>query len=88
MPDQETYPYVDRDDRLWHVPFGVTIGNPGPCRGCGQLMLWVTLPSGKRTPLNATGITHFATCPKAGDFRRRDNEPPPFEGIETIGPDR
>ena len=47
------------------------VGEPGMCRGCGAEIFWVTaFKSGKPIPYDGTGITHFASCPKAGQFRR------------------
>lgn len=56
----------------------------GTCRGCGQGILWTVTANGKRMPLDpkpvsgmddlgemrTVRISHFATCPKAPDFRR------------------
>jgi hypothetical protein len=66
----ETWSYVDDDDRQWLVPVGETPRNPAPCRGCQKLILWVMTARGKPSPRNADGTSHFATCPKASDFRR------------------
>ena len=40
------------------------------CRGCGFLIYWVKTKAGKNMPVNASGIPHWATCPKAKDFKR------------------
>lgn len=57
----------------------------GTCRGCGAGVLWAVTAAGKKMPLDpkpVSGIdvesgevrrvrvSHFATCPNAGDFRR------------------
>lgn len=57
----------------------------GTCRGCGAGVLWTVTAGGKKMPLDpkpVSGIdvesgevrrvrvSHFATCPNAGDFRR------------------
>lgn len=58
----------------------------GECKGCGAQVLWVRMPAtGRPMPLDrrrttiivpetgavVTGhLSHFATCPKAGEFRR------------------
>lgn len=41
-----------------------------PCKGCGELMAWWVTPSGKRSPHDRDGASHFATCPQAGRFRK------------------
>jgi hypothetical protein len=55
------------------------------CAGCGAEIKWVKTKAGKRMPVNVelkTIVTedgevvrgyesHFATCPKADDFRKR-----------------
>jgi hypothetical protein len=66
-----SYQYQDYAGRDWTVPDFYVVGNPGPCKGCGQVMLWTTTPAGKRAPLNADGSSHFATCLKADQFRKR-----------------
>lgn len=55
----------DRIDRLLGV-----IGTLGTCKGCGAAILWVTTKNGKPTLYDLDGETHWATCPKAGDFKR------------------
>ena len=45
-------------------------GEPGKCRGCGAAIVWVKTAKGKNMPVDADGQSHFATCPKAQDFRR------------------
>ena len=48
------------------------LGNPDPCRGCGQTMYWRDHPTtGRPHPFNADGTSHFGTCPKANEFRGR-----------------
>lgn len=42
--------------------------------GCGATIVWVTAKTGKKMPLNPDGTPHFATCPKANDFRREKNK--------------
>ncbi len=60
-------------------------GDPGvkKCRGCQADILWIETAKGKKTPVNVkmqnyvnkdgdykTGfIPHFATCPRAKDFK-------------------
>ncbi|MGA8594473.1 MAG: hypothetical protein WB676_06985 [Bryobacteraceae bacterium] len=47
------------------------VGEPGTCRGCGAEIFWVkAFKSGKPVPYDPSGITHFATCSKAQEFRK------------------
>jgi hypothetical protein len=63
--------HVDRSGREWQVPEGYVPGQPGFCRGCSVLVLWARTPRGKSTPLDQDGRPHWATCPKAAEFRRK-----------------
>lgn len=49
---------------------GYVFENKAKCRGCGaDIEFWLT-PKGKHIPLDAgTMEPHWATCPKADDFR-------------------
>jgi hypothetical protein len=48
------------------------VGEPGKCRGCGAEIFWLTaFKSGKPAPYDTTGLTHFATCPKAAQFMKQ-----------------
>jgi hypothetical protein len=46
------------------------------CKGCKQPMEWWTTPTGARIPMepmpldDSPAVSHWATCPKAADFRR------------------
>lgn len=53
------------------------------CTGCGGRMIYLRTRTGSRMPVDAETVaeddhifdhkrhtSHFATCPKAGDFRR------------------
>ena len=52
----------------FEIPFGTP---PSVCRGCGAKIYFVpTKKKGVTMPVNEDGETHFATCPKAGEFRR------------------
>ena len=68
------------------ITFDVPMGTPPRrCDGCSATIFWVTMPSGKRMPIDCnaphgkpptetesgTGVSHFATCPSAARFRRR-----------------
>lgn len=56
----------------------------GVCRACSAPIVWLITAAGKLIPVNSntveTGdvnyehgrhVSHFTTCPKAGEFRRR-----------------
>lgn len=45
------------------------------CGGCGAVIFWFLTPARKRSPHDADGISHFATCPAAANFRRRGDHP-------------
>ena len=50
------------------------IGNPATCGssvtpGCGSPIWWVVTKAGRRLCVNPDGIPHWATCPKAREFR-------------------
>lgn len=56
---------------------GYRFDNLAYCRGCGALIEWWITPAGKRMPMDVTDNissaktqAHWATCPKAQDFRR------------------
>lgn len=58
----------------WAIPLGWTAelrDPPARCRSCGAVVLWCTTPAGKRAPVNRDGVSHFATCPQASDWRKR-----------------
>jgi len=42
------------------------------CAGCGAVIEWEVTASGRSTPVNADGTPHWATCPFAERFRRRN----------------
>lgn len=42
------------------------------CRGCGEGIFWIVTKNGRRMPVNPDGVSHFATCERAGQFRRRN----------------
>lgn len=47
------------------------------CQGCKRPMEWWITPTGARTPMDpmrldeSPAVSHFATCPKADDFRKK-----------------
>lgn len=79
---------------------GYVFGGTKACSGCGKLIAWWTTPNDKRSPHDADGTSHFATCPKAQRFRKPKPKlepeplPPPPEpepepvGALTFGVDR
>jgi hypothetical protein len=54
---------------------GYRFDKDGHCRGCRKAVEWWITPRGKRMPMDvhADGSceSHFATCPKAQDFRKK-----------------
>lgn len=54
----------------WTLPDGYTFDNLAECSTCQAPIAWAWTPKGNRIPMNADGVTHFATCPNAADHRR------------------
>lgn len=52
---------------------GYTFGGTSTCTGptCGRIVYWWLTAAGKRSPHDADGISHFATCPDRERFRRQ-----------------
>jgi len=58
---------------------------PTPCRGCGRPVYWIRTKNNKAMPVDTRvdgglepmrdrdgrGLSHFATCPKADQFRKK-----------------
>lgn len=40
------------------------------CQSCKATVFWCRTPKGKRMPLDADGVSHFATCPNAAQHRK------------------
>jgi hypothetical protein len=57
----------DRPPITFEIPASA---NPTECRGCKALIYWIK-PKEKAMPVNPDGTSHFATCPKAAEFRRK-----------------
>lgn len=52
------------------------VGTPSRCRGCGAEVIWAYhRDTMKNTPYNLDGVNHFATCPKAAEFRPKKGRP-------------
>jgi len=47
------------------------IGAADHCNGCNRPILWVRHRNGVAAPYDSDGTPHFATCPKADQFRRK-----------------
>lgn len=47
--------------------------NEAACRGCGALLTWWKAPHGVMIPMDrGTATAHFATCPDASRFRKKE----------------
>lgn len=49
---------------------GYRFSGMGTCRACGAQIAWYKTPKGKSIPLNQDLEPHWATCPKAQEFRK------------------
>lgn len=76
-PPQDTE--VTIDGEVWLIPTwaqvpgpqGATPARTAACRSCAAPVLWViTHKSGRPSPLNQDGTSHFSTCPQAERWRR------------------
>lgn len=47
-----------------------TLAPLGKCRACNERVFWFTMNSGAKNPIQADGLSHFATCTDAKRFRR------------------
>lgn len=48
-----------------------TLGDPALCNGCGAEIWWAVNPrTGKKMPITANALNHFADCPAASKFRK------------------
>ena len=63
-PEQEVADLKDKMKRLLGH-----IGNHGNCRKCPAPVVWVTSKTGKPSPLNLDGTSHFINCPGARQVR-------------------
>lgn len=72
----------------WTQPDGYLFDNLGRCASCNADIGWYYTKKGNRAPLNADGVSHFATCPSADLYRRPKPKPEP-EGkplIDVLAP--
>lgn len=63
---------MGRPDVRYDVPDGARMV---PCKGCGARIAWILTPTGNKMPVDADGSPHWASCPKASDFKRRKARP-------------
>lgn len=52
--------------------FKVIGATPAICKKCGRDIWFVTTRHGKQAPYTPAGISHFADCPHAEEFRRKE----------------
>jgi len=62
----------DWEDRLKKML--VIVGRPGRCKGCNQAIYWVTTRRDSLLPYTEEGIAHFADCPDANKFRKKNKK--------------
>jgi hypothetical protein len=41
------------------------------CKGCGAEIQWILTKSGRYSPANLDGSSHWGTCPKGEIFKKR-----------------
>ena|GEM_PF-6536872 len=58
--------YRDRIEKL----LAISGADKGRCRACGKEIWWLKTKSGKAMPWTRDGVSHFADCPQANQFRR------------------
>ncbi len=58
----------------YDIPEGT---DPSRCRGCQAMTYWIKTPAGKNMLVEPDGTPHWATCPKADQFRNYDAEKDP-----------
>jgi len=51
---------------------GYEFSNSSTCNGCGADIEWWITPKGKKMPIDPGSMeSHWGTCPKAQDFRKK-----------------
>jgi hypothetical protein len=58
---------MTREQKTKHLETEQTY--PGVCRGCRAEIVWLRQRNNRMHPYNPDGTSHFATCPKADEFR-------------------
>lgn len=60
-------------------------GDPGACRGCGQVIVWRLNDNGRLQPFDPNGDPHHAGCPASWQFRKpaKAATPSPQAGLWT-----
>jgi len=71
MPwDPFSMPIVDPASLDWTFPAGYRLSGFGECRSCNAPIAWLESErTGKRSPWNPEGTSHFASCPNAAAWR-------------------
>ena len=61
---------MTRPPLTFEIPEGT---RPARCRACAEEIYFIPRERQpeKKHPVNADGISHFATCPEADSFRKR-----------------
>lgn len=53
------------------IKYDIPPGSPvAACKGCGAAIAWVRTDAGRQMPVDGDGTPHFATCPKAAEFKK------------------
>jgi len=66
------------------IPYDIPENTPkSRCRGCHSIIYWVKTPARKNMPVDPDGGPHWATCPKAKDFKRNINPKVHKRGEQT-----
>jgi hypothetical protein len=55
------------NDRKYEIPKGTRLSQ---CKGCFHKIYWIPTRAGKMMAVDPDGLSHFATCPRARQFRK------------------
>ena len=55
-----------------------------PCQTCGAPIRWSWTKTGKKTPVNPDGTSHWGTCPQAQEWRGKTRSEPVTDSTEVI----